>query len=1489
MNVSRLKYIGLTFTLPIMVTLLLAAPAFAALAGISNTSPEINAVSAPVDTNISVTFDAAIDPTTANSGTFVVHSFQSGLITGTYSLSNGNTTVTLNPANNIFPGDTLFTSLTTGITNGSNQPIAPAVWQFTTASGIGAGTFPPGVYYGTGSDRTSSVALGDVDGDGDLDLVAGNWVGQNVVYLNDGDGDFSVGNDFGTGNDGTQSVALGDMDGDGDLDLVVGNGANTFNRQNVVYLNDGDGDFSSGNNFGTGVDDTRSVALGDIDGDGDLDIVVGNSYSGNQYGPLNPQDVVYMNDGDGTFDTITTTVGTDEQLTAGIALGDMDNDGDLDIVAGYNGDQNKVYLNDGDGTFDTTSHNFGTGTDKTRTIALGDVDNDGDLDIAVANYPGRNLVYYNNGDGTFDATGHYFGVEDSNANHVALSDMDGDGYLDIIEGNYNEQDFVYPNNGDGTFAAIGNHFGDGSSNTNANRESAIGDLDGDGDLDIAVANIYEQNVVYFNGPLVPDLSIDKTVSSSSARPGEQITYTISFANADPGVTGLATGVIITDRVPMSVTNPTVVSNSGANITLTGAAPIFVWDVQDLTPGDGGIITLTGVLSEPLASGVFTNTVTISTIEKDSNLTNNSAAAVVTVVQNIGPTAVDDPNEATDLNSAAVINPLANDSDPENDILIITVVGNPTHGSVTISGTTQLVYTPTLNFVGTDVFTYTISDSRLTDTAVITVAVSPPRLIAFSPIGNRADVPLSSRMVLTYSVNLDVDKVNSQTIAIHSMKQGLVTETYSAVGAVVTIDPTRDFFPGELVYATATKHIAALNGMNPPSATVWQFNAAAGAGPATFNVASNAVGAGDGTYAVAFGDVDGDGDLDLAVGNYGPNLVYLNDGDGTFDTTSHTFGTGSDGTYAVAFGDVDGDGDLDLAVGNYYGQNVVYLNDGDGTFDTTSINFGPANDATYALALGDVDADGDLDIAVGNNSTQNTLYLNDGDGSFTNSVNFGPANDVTFALAFGDVDGDSDLDIAAGNYNEQNTLYLNDGDGAFANSVNFGPTNDATYDVNFGDVDGDGDLDIAVGNLGQSAVYLNNGDGTFDTTSADVGVRNDTLGIALGDADGDGDLDIAMGIYGYNAVQLNQSFPDVSIVKTVTPTIARPGTAITYTLTYSNTGWETATGVVITDSMPISVTNPTVVTSSGAVITQTGTAPNFVWDVADLSRNQGGIITLTGVLSSPLASGIFTNTAEIATTSVDTDLTNNIGMASLTVVQNAPPVAIDDPHEATRQDIAVIISPLINDTDLNGDSLTISGVGNPVYGMAVISGSTQIVYTPTLSFYGTDVFTYTASDGSLTDMAMITVTVAETEFFVYMPQLSKNHSFQPDLVITDLIVDGNRIEVTIRNIGNAPTTDDFWLDVYFNPTAVPIQNDLWYDIAPAGAAWGVTKILAPDEALTLTIDDAYYYPELSSDSFPAGAVVYGYIDSYNPHTDFGTVQESNEANNRWPSATPSLLP
>jgi uncharacterized repeat protein (TIGR01451 family) len=118
-------------------------------------------------------------------------------------------------------------------------------------------------------------------------------------------------------------------------------------------------------------------------------------------------------------------------------------------------------------------------------------------------------------------------------------------------------------------------------------------------------------------------------SQLDAGPGDALTYTLSFTNKGPYT---ATQVVITDQIPVSLTQRAF-TNSGAVIVNRAASPDYVWDVEDLGKDTGGTITITGVLSEPLAEGTFTNTAIITTSVEEQQETDNVSAAVVTVVHN----------------------------------------------------------------------------------------------------------------------------------------------------------------------------------------------------------------------------------------------------------------------------------------------------------------------------------------------------------------------------------------------------------------------------------------------------------------------------------------------------------------------------------------------------------------------------------------------------------------------------------------------------------------------------------------------------------------------------------------------------------------------------------------------------------------------------------------------------------------------------------------
>lgn len=291
-----------------------------------------------------------------------------------------------------------------------------------------------------------------------------------------------------------------------------------------------------------------------------------------------------------------------------------------------------------------------------------------------------------------------------------------------------------------------------------------------------------------------------------------------------------------------------------------------------------------------------------------------------------------------------------------------------------------------------------------------------------------------------------------------------------------------------------------------------INTLLGDGDGTFTSAGTET-TGMGAKIVNAGDLNGNGRLDLAVGDTdGEIYLFAGDGTGGF-ADAETFNVLDSLTpYITSLADIDGDGDLDivslLSGGMGGGGDTVaaYFNDGNGEFDSHSTV--TAGDSCYSAAVGDFDGDGDLDLAVVSNGNDLiSVFLGDGFGIFGSRIDYDIGADP-YGITAGDFNGDGVLDLAAANTGSDNiTVLLGDGTGKFGNLEDYSVGDYPRMIVN-ADFDGDGDADLAVGNRDDNTISIltGAGDGTF--TSGGTLTLTTPLGLAAGDLDGDGDIDLA---------------------------------------------------------------------------------------------------------------------------------------------------------------------------------------------------------------------------------------------------------------------------------------------------------------------------------------------------------------------------------------------
>ena len=991
--------------------------------------------------------------------------------------------------------------------------------------------------YGVNSDPRA-IAVGDFDGINGLDIVVASDPGTVSVLLNDGAGGYGTATTFAAGTN-AHDVIVADFNGDGVLDLATANFNGLANERVSILLGTGLGTFNAPLKFDAGLN-PESLSAGDLNGDGILDLVVGNRFD-----PTNQISILLGNDdGFGSWDQTFTR--SDMQVfgtgtgTRDVLLQDLDGNSTVDLVVVHDTLGVAVLSGNGDGTFGTAT--LLTAGTTPLAVATGDLDEDGNIDLVVANRNSSNVsLLLSNGFGGFGAATQL--AVGNQPFSVTIGDFDGDNNLDIATSNYGSSNVsVLLGDGVGVFAAAQNF------TTAAGPVSIVtADFNNDGRADLATANRSGNNVSVisnspiFTGsttlPLTFTISLDapsaKTVTVDYATAGGTATADGDFVSAtgtvtfNPGETSKTVTIdIIGDPIDefdeqftVNLSNPTfatIIDNQGVG-TIIDDDPLPTLRIFDDIVIEGDTVEFTLKLSGPSEKPI---TVDFATQDGTAFFPGDYDVSVGTVTFNPGDTektitvntlldATDEFDETFDIlltneQNVTLLNNQATatitDQDPPPTISIDDI--SVDEGGVltfTVSLSTASEKTITVDFASAD---GTASDENGTNDYT-----SFSGTITFNPgeTSHTIDIQSNDDTVDEFDEAFTIDLSNPVN-ATFADNQGLGTILDNDLEPTVTIDDVAidtegDYatpvFTGETIYATPDNY----------------------------------------GRRIIHADFNKDGFEDLVVSHNTSSHVtlFLNNGDGTYAAgTSLTVGNNPNG---MAAADVNKDGSIDLVVANEGSNTVsVLLGSGSGSF-APAIGFAAGNTPTDVV-LADLDGDTWLDIAAANQQGNNvSILINQQDGSFgapTNyATSFGPAY-----IAASDVNQDGRMDLIVGSVNRVAVL-VQQTNGTFGPSVNYAPAS-LLGGIAVGDFNNDGYDDIVAAQFDGTNLYLlqNQQDGTFVLTSTPT-VANKISAVHAVDITGDGNLDLLTGSTAASNVTLLQGAGDGTFIAPITQAFSTP--------------------------------------------------------------------------------------------------------------------------------------------------------------------------------------------------------------------------------------------------------------------------------------------------------------------------------------------------------------
>jgi sugar lactone lactonase YvrE len=594
-------------------------------------------------------------------------------------------------------------------------------------------------------------------------------------------------------------------------------------------------------------------------------------------------------------------------------------------------------------------------------------------------------------------------------------------------------------------------------------------------------------------------------------------------------------------------------------------------------------------------------------------------------------------------------------------------------------------------------------------ASVTVTGTFPTITSLTATGNPGSYTLTSTVVgegvstLTPSGSVSIIDQSNSNAVVGTAALGTGTPAQTLVAAAGSPLPT-----GAAPYAVATGD---LNGDGFADFVVANYNDGTltvflGNGLGVF-AAQRAIPVGAEPEGIAAADVNGDGKLDLIVTNTGDSTVgvLLGNGDGTFQTQV-TYGT-NEGPAGIVVADFNHDGKLDIATSNYYAADVsILLGNGDGTFQA-GVTYAAGN-APRTLTSADFNGDGNIDLAVANQSDNTvSILFGNGDGTFQAQLLY-PTGASPQGLAVADFNGDGIPDLAIGNNGtggETGNLGIMLGldGGGFGNMAVYatggGPLGPVVADFN-----GDGIPDVAVENFNDDSesILLGNGDGTFQTQSTFL-VGTNPYAAAIGDFNGDGYPDLAISNFSSN----NETILLDQVTSTATATLANvsvTGTAGNHNVVSNypgDTNFTTSTSAPVVLVAQPGESTPTIASLSPS--TAVAGSANLVVTINGTQFLTGAAVTVDG-------------TSQAATFVSATQLTTTLTAAQLATAGTLT-LAVVNPDGGTSNTAAFTVTqpatstPTI--TSLSPNS-TYVGSGN----LAVAITGTQFVSGASVTVNGT---------------------------------------------------------------------------------------------------------------------------------------------------------------------------